>query len=112
LAVADSKVTIIAQASSSTCTAGKTFVVDGTGWVVFTGSLSSYISALPRDPLNVAPNCYIYGANALGEWELDAALESLDNATVATNDGGNANTCTTMPAAACQYELGTNRTIL
>lgn len=93
---------------------------DGTGWAggwinLDATGIRSYMGVLPRDPKanpNVSPNCYYFAMNTAGDWEINAVLESFDNASLAINDGGNqgsTNTCTArMPIATCRYEVGSN----
>jgi len=112
MAVADSKYTVTTTATLDSCSTANFSVGGTTGWVQFTAvgtGLGAYIAALPRDPTNVSPNCYYYRGDGTNvTWELNTALESTANASKGTDDGGNQNTCTTMPAAACKYEVGTD----
>lgn len=79
-------------------------------------SLQTFMPGLPADPRNgdVAVTgtnyCYYFGANATGQWEINALIESADNAKYATGDGGSSQTCTTVPSATCRFEVGTNLT--
>lgn len=81
-------------------------------------ALQSFIPSLPADPRNGVSAgggvnfCYYFGANAAGQWEINALLESADNAVYATNDGGNSQDCSTMPSPSCRFEVGTNLSIL
>jgi prepilin-type N-terminal cleavage/methylation domain-containing protein len=84
-----------------------TQAVGGTGWVTYTvptgkTGLSKYIPTLPLDPLNAAPNVY-YFASTPTNFELNATLEHLDNATKMSTDGGND------PG---RFEVGTSLTII
>jgi prepilin-type N-terminal cleavage/methylation domain-containing protein len=112
-ALADQQITLPAATTTGNSCAGTT-VVTGAGWLGgFTGSLANYIPRLPVDPRNIVASflCY-YGSVSATGWEIDAVIESLDNAPAATSDGGNANTCTTVPATACRFEVGTDLTLL
>lgn len=105
LAMAEGEITLGAVASSDSATG--TQAVDGTGWVQYTPvtgktGLSKYLPTLPIDPLNVAPNVYTFGSTAT-DYELNAVLESTDNAAKMSTDGGN---------NANAWEIGTSLTIL
>ncbi|MBI4091387.1 type II secretion system protein [candidate division WWE3 bacterium] len=109
LALADSEITLGDTSTCTTCTSDTgTQAVNGTaGWVQFTipsgkTGLSKYIATLPTDPTNTGANIYAYGSDGTN-YELNAVLESADNASKLTTDGGN---------SATQYELGTSLTIL
>jgi len=107
LALADAEITLTATGTCGTCDSlNGTQAVDGTGWVQFTVSgatgLAKYIPALPVDPLNVGANVYTYGGTLTG-YEMNAVLESPDNAAKMSTDGGN---------AAGVWEMGTSLTIL
>lgn len=108
LALADAEVALTATGTCSNCdSASGTQSVDGTGWVKFsipTGKtgLAKYIPTLPIDPVNTGANVYTYGATTSG-YELNAVLESTDNATKMSTDGGN---------SATTWEIGTSLTIL
>lgn len=97
---------------------GGTQAVDGVnGWVRFTiptgkTGLSKYISTLPQDPSNDAATGLVYSyasrdgvpaANGAAGYELNAVLESPDNTTKMSTDGGND------PA---RYEVGTILTLI
>lgn len=114
--LADGKITLGAYGTLANDTAtGTTTGADG--WVRFVLPVGSpgmvdYMRVLPRDPLRGAgagavTSFYYRFASTLTTWELNAWLENIDNAAIATNDGGSANTCTTMPAVACVFEVGT-----
>ena len=107
LAVADSKITITTTATFNSCATANFSVNGTTGWVRFIAvgtGLGTYLGSLPRDPTNVAPNCYYYeGEATTSTWELNATLQSTDNADTAklmTFDGGADNT---------RYEVGTDQ---
>lgn len=109
LALADGEVLLSDTSSCTTCdTSTGTQAVDGTnGWVKFTiptgkTGLSKFVPALPVDPLNTATNVYTYGSDG-SAYELNAVLESTDNAAKMSTDGGN---------AAAVYEVGTSLTVL
>lgn len=84
--------------------------VDGSGYVSYTvvtpPGLAKYIATLPLDPTNAAVSgvdyFYYYGSDG-NFYEINAVLESLDNATKLTTDGGN---------DATRYEVGTSLTVL
>lgn len=109
LALADNEITLGVTDPCATCTsASGTQAVDGVnGWVKYiipagkTG-LSKYISTLPVDPTNINANIYSFASSVVG-YELNAVLESVDNAARMTTDGG------TDPAI---FELGTDLTLL
>lgn len=67
--------------------------IDGTGWITginfTTGASGNLIPTLPVDPAPSAVNRYAYAANASGDFELSAILESTQNAALLTADGGN-----------------------
>lgn len=113
-ALADGKMELAATVVNANDT---TTTVLGGGWVSFTlpaGStgMTDYMTVLPRDPLRgatVGGVTYYYRFRSdLTGWELATWMESIDSALVATNDGGSQNVCTTVPANACQYEIGTD----
>ncbi len=105
LALADGEITLSASGTCATCTSATgTQATDGVnGWVKFgtpalkTG-LAKFISALPQDPLNTAPNVYTF-ASDLNGFEFNAVLEHADNDSKESTDGGNA------PAV---YEVGSD----
>ncbi len=79
----------------------------GNGWISYTTivgktGLTKYLAALPYDPLNTGSNVYSYASNGTN-YELNAVLESPDNATKMTTDGGDSDTA---------YEVGTSLTII
>jgi len=106
LAMTDSELTL-GVAGPVTSASPSTQAVNGTGWVRFTvptgkSGLAKWIPALPVDPLNTAPNVYTFQSTATG-FEISTLLESPDNATKMSTDGGNSNTT---------YEVGTDLTII
>ncbi|HAZ29706.1 TPA: hypothetical protein DCY43_03105 [candidate division WWE3 bacterium] len=113
LALADNRITITTTATLSSCGSGTSgFSSSGAAgnWVQFAvvvlvnGGLNNYLSALPKDPTNVAPNCYYYeGYAPTSAWELNAELQSADNDSVEQNDGGGG------PNAATRFEIGTDQ---
>jgi prepilin-type N-terminal cleavage/methylation domain-containing protein len=120
-ALADGRIVLAARAVNATDNTAANRVVTGTGWVGFTPAtgttvgLGDYLPSLPDDPrttevLGTGTYHYRFTSTLLG-WKLGAYLESLDNAALGTNDGGTQNTCTTMPALACSYEVGTILTL-
>lgn len=109
LALADNEITLGATGTCATCTSlTGTQAVDGTnGYVKFTvptgkTGLSKYLPTLPVDPTNTAPYVYTFGSTATG-FELNAALESTDNSSKMSTDGGTDGTL---------FEIGTDLTIL
>lgn len=109
LALADGEITLAATGTCADCTSDTgTQATDGTnGWVKFTiptgqTGLGAYVPALPIDPLNTAANIYTFGSTT-SAYEINAVLESTDNTSLMTTDGGN---------AAGAYEVGTDLTIL
>lgn len=110
LALADSEITLTDTSACTDCNSvDGSQAVDGTGWIQFTipagkTGLVKYLPILPRDPTNdqALTLQYSYGSDA-SAYELNAVLESVDNASKMSTDGGdNANA----------YELGTAYTIL
>jgi hypothetical protein len=108
LAVADEELTLVATGTCSNCSSDTgTQVVDGTGYVKFTiptgkTGLSKFLPALPLDPTNISPSVYIFGSTTTG-YEIHAVLESSDNATKMSTDGGNQQAV---------YELGSDLDII
>ena len=85
-----------------------TRVANGTGWVKVNLSAQNSVSVptLPVDPLNTNTGGFIYkyATNAAGDgWEIDARLESQQQASKMVNDGGNDDT---------EYEVGTDLGII
>lgn len=75
--------------------------VDGSGWLpiqINAGNTSNTLPALPVDPAPSATNRYVYAADANGNFEFSAILESTQNAGKLTTDGG---------GDATRYEAGT-----
>ena len=109
LALADGEITLSATGTCATCTSlSGTQAVDGAnGYVKFTiptgkTGLSKFLATLPVDPTNTATNVYTFGSTTTG-YEFNAVMESLDNATKMSTDGGD---------AAGVFEVGTVLTIL
>ncbi|MFC1756163.1 type II secretion system protein [Patescibacteria group bacterium] len=111
LALADAEVTLSDTTGCATCDSFTgTQEVDGVnGWVKFTipatkEGLSKYLATLPIDPTNDAALnlVYTYGATVTA-FELNVVLESPDNATKQSTDGGD---------SAGTYEVGTDLGIL
>ena len=107
LALADGEILLTDTTACGNCTSTGATVVDGTGWVPFTivplkTGLSKFIATLPTDPLNLAPSVYTYGSDGTN-FELNAVMEHLDNASKMTTDGGN---------NVAAYEIGSSLTIL
>jgi len=106
LALADGEITLEATTGAQDSASGD-WDADGAGYVSFaipTGKtgLSKYISTLPRDPLNTAPNIYYFASTAT-DYELNAVLEHTDNLTKMTTDGGN---------DAARFEQGSALTVI
>jgi len=106
LALADGEVTLAATTGVQNSSTG-TRAIDGTGYISFavpTGKtgLSKYLSTLPADPVNTAPNIYYFAATAT-DYELNAVLEHLDNAAKMSTDGGD---------DANRYEIGSSLTVI
>ncbi len=108
IALVEGEITLSSTTNCGTCNSSTgTQDVDGTGYVKFaipTGKtgLSKYINVLPIDPTNSGSYVFTYGSNGTS-YEIDSALESTDNATKMTTDGGN---------SATLYELGTALNVL
>jgi len=108
LALADGEIVLTATGTCASCDSGSgTQAVDGTGWVKFTvpdlkTGLAKFIPTLPVDSLNTGANVYTYGADTTN-YELNAVLESADNAAKMSTDGGNAQGV---------YEVGTSLSVL
>jgi hypothetical protein len=109
LALADNEITLT---DTSTCTDCDSLTgtqqVDGiNGWIKFTintgkTGLSKYLATLPVDPTNTGTLVYTYASDG-DSYELDTVLESNDNITKMTTDGGNDNNV---------FEVGTSLTII
>ena len=108
LALADNEVTLASTASCTTCDSlSGTQAVSGSGWVTFTiptgkTGLSKFLATLPRDPTNTGAYVYSYASDG-SSFELNIALESVDNAAKMTTDGGDNDAA---------FELGTSLTLL
>lgn len=109
LALADGELTLSSTTGCTTCTSSSgTQAVDGSnGWVKFTiptgkTGLSKYLPTLPVDPTNTGASVYTYASNGTS-FELNAVLESADNATKMSTDGGN---------SATKFEVGSSLTLL
>ncbi len=111
LAQADAEITLTDTSGCATCdSATGTQAVDGTnGWIKFTipatkEGLSKYLATLPIDPTNDAALNLIYTyAATVNTYELNCVLESPDNATKQSTDGGD---------SAGTFEVGTNLGII
>lgn len=80
------------QAYTTANATSATRASDGTGWVKVDLSSANAVSVptLPIDPVNSGANVYTYQANAGGTaWEINAVLESQQQAAKMQNDGGN-----------------------
>ncbi|OGC46468.1 hypothetical protein A2V49_04275 [candidate division WWE3 bacterium RBG_19FT_COMBO_34_6] len=104
LALADNEILLSDTDGCGTCTSitGAQTVEGANGWIKFTIpngkiGLNKYLPMLPIDPTNTDPYFYTYASDAQN-YELNAVLESVDNATKMSTDGGN---------AAGVFELGT-----
>jgi prepilin-type N-terminal cleavage/methylation domain-containing protein len=112
LALADAEINLTDTTGCATCTSTTgTQAVDGTnGYVKFSipsgkTGLSKYLATLPIDPTNdtsVSNLEYVYAATTT-HYELNCVLESSDNTTKMTTDGGNDNAV---------FEIGTDLTII
>lgn len=108
LAMAEGEITLPTSDTGDSDDTGAQ-AIDGTGWVAFTiptgkTGLSKYIPTLPVDPTNTGTNLYYYGTNATAtDYELNAVLESTDNAAKMSTDGGD---------DANRWEIGTSLTII
>ncbi|EKE00348.1 MAG: hypothetical protein ACD_22C00043G0005 [uncultured bacterium] len=108
LALTSEEMTLIDNSACATCTsASGTQVVDGTGWVKFSvplgkTGLAKFLPALPVDPINLDTNVYTF-SSTVENYELNTVLESTDNATKMSVDGGDEQGV---------YEVGTSLTIL
>lgn len=81
--------------------------VNITGWVPVDFSLNSKIGKtpikkLPMDPINTDPYVYTYTPGKKGAYKLTAALESLQNDVLESDDGGTDES---------RYEVGTDLTL-
>ncbi len=112
LALAEGEITLGAAGPNRSDATGA-LDVDGTGYVAFTiptgkTGLSKYVSTLPADPINGAnPGggadlVYTFQSTATN-WEMNCVLESADNLTKMSTDGGN---------DANAYEIGTSLVII
>lgn len=109
LALADGEITLGATGTCATCTSstGTQTVEGANGWVKFTiptglTGLSKYLATLPVDPTNTGTSVYTF-ASTVSAYELNAVLESTDNATKMSTDGGD---------DAAVFEVGTSLTII
>lgn len=108
LAQADGQITLTTTTSCTTCNSSSgTYLNNGTGYVKFSipsgkTGLANFLQVLPLDPTNSGTSVYTYGSDGTN-FELNAVLESTDNAAKMTTDGGN---------SATTYEIGTSLTIL
>ena len=109
LALADNEITLTATGTCATCDSlTGTQAVDGVnGYVKYTiptgkTGLSKYLPTLPVDPTNTGTSVYTFGSTVT-DYELNTILESVDNASKMSTDGGD---------AAGVFELGTSLTIL
>lgn len=109
LGIAEGEITLTANPSSCTsCSSlSGTQAVDGSGFVKFTiptgkTGMSKYLPTLPMDPTNSGSYVYKFGSTTT-DFELNAVLESADNASMMSTDGGNSSTT---------YEKGSNLNIL
>lgn len=77
---------------------------DGTGWLKINVGIqkSVNIPTLPIDPINDAMYHYAYCSNG-NDWELDTKLESANQASKMSGDGGNDDNL---------YEVGTNLNLI
>lgn len=104
LALADGEVALSPAEGSSV---NESAAVDGSGWIKFSmpigkSGLAKYLPTLFSDPINSGPYVYTF-ASTESDYELNAVLESPDNAARMSTDGGNAQQI---------LEVGTSLTIL
>lgn len=108
LALVDGEIVLTSTTTCTDCDSGTgTQDADGTGFVKFTipagkTGLTKFIPALPQDPTNTGTYIYTYASDG-ANYEINAVLESTDNASKMSTDGGN---------AAAVYETGTALDIL
>ena len=109
VALTEQEIVLTDTSGCTTCTsASGTQAVDGTnGWIKFTipagkTGLSKYLPAVPVDPTNTTVYVYTFASTITG-YEINAVMESTDNTTKMTTDGGN---------NAAAYEVGTSLTII
>ena len=109
VALTEQEIVLTDTSGCTTCpSASGTQAVDGTnGWIKFTipatkTGLAKYLPAVPVDPTNTTIYVYTFASTITG-YEINAVMESTDNATKMTTDGGN---------DAAAYEVGTSLTII
>ncbi len=98
-----SSATILCEGGTTPCNGSSNVagrVSDGTGWVKVNLSVQKSVSVptLPVDPTNASANHYTYCSDGSG-WEINTALESVQQSPKTGNDGGDD------PAL---YEVGSN----
>ncbi|MBI2263318.1 type II secretion system protein [Candidatus Berkelbacteria bacterium] len=84
---------------------GTVYTSDAANWTTLQTSMSSVLSALPKDPKNTAIDSYVYRytVNASGAYEIDAKFEKDTNSMLNSNDNGNNDN---------KFETGTLLTLL
>lgn len=108
LAQADGQLTLDSTTGCTECTSSSGGTgVDGLGYVKFVvpsgkAGLANFIQVLPLDPTNSGSYVYSYGSDG-NNFEVNGVLESPDNVSKMTTDGGNNNSV---------YEVGTSLIIL
>lgn len=111
----DSGAAILCDGGTYPCTeasyplGGSTRLSDGTGWVKVNlgGQKSVSIPTLPVDPVNDTTYHYTYCADD-DAWEIDTTLESDQQKTKMTADGGDQNASDTTG----KFEVGSNLTLI
>lgn len=108
LGLAEGEITLVNTTACTVCTSQSgSPAVDGTGFVKYTVpaskvGLAKYMPTLPLDPKNTGNLLYKFASDG-SSYEFDAVLESADNVSKMTTDGGNA------PGV---YEVGSSLTLL
>lgn len=108
LAQADGQLTLSSTSSCTDCSSSLGGIgIDGSGYVKFVvpsgkAGLANFIQVLPLDPTNSGTYVYTYGSDG-NNFEINGVLESPDNASKMTTDGGDDNSF---------YEVGTSLIIL
>ena len=94
LAIVDKELDLITTEDCLTCTSATgTQAVDGSGYIKFTKpngktGLAKFMAALPVDPVNSDLYVYTFASNST-DYELNIVLESSDNTSKMSTDGGN-----------------------
>ncbi len=95
LAIVDKELDLVTTGNNCfTCVSNVgTQAVDGSGYIKFTmmdgkSGLAKFMAALPVDPVNSGSYVYTFASDTVN-YELNLVLESPDNASKMTTDGGN-----------------------